>query len=144
MHYPQRQTPFKARKKISRQTSKYQNIAPGVQKFCVRRTSILITIFMIPPEQPISTEDIYVGVHDEICRRDDRKSRQHTVHELLLSRSGNSWEKPVVIKTDGLKGIITHDIATLESDMETILATKINDLILLPFPKVRNKDMIFI
>lgn len=57
-------------------------------------------------------------------------------------KPGGSSENPVVIKTDGLKGFIANDIATLESDMDTKLATKINNLNLTPFPGVRNKDMI--
>lgn len=89
----------------------------------------------------------YVGKTGEIMINSSIKILGAVLNDIdklteLFYKPGGSSENPVVIKTDGLKGFIANDIATLESDMDTKLATKINDLKLLPFPKVRNKDMI--
>lgn len=47
---------------------------------------------------------------------------------------------PEIIETERLKGVITHDIATLESDMDTKLANKIDNLSFASI-KLRSKDM---
>lgn len=47
---------------------------------------------------------------------------------------------PEIIETERLKGVITHDIAMLESDMDTKLANKIDNLSFASI-KLRSKDM---
>lgn len=47
---------------------------------------------------------------------------------------------PEIIETERLKGVITHDIAKLESDMDTKLANKIDNLSFASI-KLRSKDM---
>lgn len=51
-----------------------------------------------------------------------------------------SHSHPDIIETERLKGVITHDIAMLESDMDTKLASKIDNLSFASI-KLRSKDM---
>lgn len=89
----------------------------------------------------------YVGKTGEIIINNSVKVVGKVLNEIdalaeRFYKPGETSENPVVIKTDGLKGIITNDIATLESDMDRKLAIKISNLKILPYHEVRYKDMI--
>lgn len=89
----------------------------------------------------------YVGKTGEIIINNSVKVVGKVLKEIdalaeRFYKTGETSENPVVIKTDGLKGFIANDIATLESDMDLKLTTDINNLPFVSYPGLKTKDMI--